>query len=148
MADIGFNPVALRHDRVVGGVATETGIKFGDVVIMDVASTNQFRAVKCTTTAGDKPVRGVCVSQTDPTIGSSVGDNLEICDVGQPEVWLATSQTIVKGDRLVTSTEAGRVKKLAAETGGDIVGVAAQDAVSTGSPIRIAVTLHAPFERI
>jgi hypothetical protein len=147
MADIGLNPPGTRHDRVVGGKATVTGIRFGHVLIKDTTTPNH-RDVKLTTTPGAQPVAGICASQTDPTVGSAVGDDLEVVDAGIAEVWLAPSQTIVKGDQLVTSATSGAVKKRAAETPADIVGRAFQDATSGASPILISVELNAPFQTV
>lgn len=141
MADIGINPRGTRHDRVVGGVAMETGIKFGDVVVEDLASAGQGRAVKRTTVAGDNPIAGVCVTQTGPD-GSAVGDNLEICQEGIVEVNLLTTTAIVKGDELVTSTTAGQVKKLAAEVKPGVLGRANMDMASTAGSVRISVELN------
>ncbi len=142
--DIGLNPPDTRHDRVIGGKATATGIKFGHVVIKDTAATGR-RDCKLTSTAGDKPVMGVVVSQTDPTNGSAVGDDLEICDAGIVECYLEASSTIVFGDVLITSATPGCVKKLAAEGTYDIVGRAHQDMISGATLVRIAVELNAPF---
>jgi hypothetical protein len=142
MADIGLNPPGTRHDRVVGGVARTTGLQFGSVVVMDVATTGQHRAVTTAAAAGGGPVAGVVVSQTNPTGGSALGDDLDICDQGIVEVWLAASTAIVKGDLLIAAGTSGYVKKLAAETTPWIVGVAFQDMASTASPVRIAVKLN------
>jgi hypothetical protein len=142
MADIGLNPPQTRHDRVVSGVATETGIKFGDVLVWDVATTNQHRAVKRNGTAGEAPLAGVCVTQTDPTNGSAVGDNLEICDLGIVETNLVTTTAIVKGDKIIASGTAGQVKKLAGETTPDVLGRAMQDMASTSGVVRIAVNVN------
>lgn len=141
MADIGINPRGTRHDRVVGGVATEAGIKFGDVVVMDTAATGQGRAVKRTTTAGDKPIAGVVVTQCGPS-GCAIGDNLEICEEGIVEVNLLTATAIAKGDELVTSTTAGQVKKLAAEALPGILGRANMDMASTTGSVRISCELN------
>lgn len=141
MADYGLNPAGVRHDRVVGGSATVTGLKFGHVVVKDTATTNDRKAVKSTTTACDKPVAGVIVSQTDPTNGSAVGDVLEICDQGIVEAWVVTGSSGVKGDKLITSTTAGQLKKLAAETGGDVVGRANMDWNASAGAILISLTL-------
>jgi len=143
--DIGLNPPGTRHDRVVGGVAVVAGIKFGDVVISDTTPGAGHRDVKLTAVAGDKPVAGICVAQTDPTTGSAIGDNIEICDTGICEVNLAAGETILKGDVLVTAAVNGQVKKLGAEVTYDIVGRAFQAATSGASPIRISVELSAPF---
>jgi hypothetical protein len=141
MADIGLNPPGTRHDRVNSGVGTTAGLKFGFAVVYDVAAVNQHRAVTTTATAGAGPLAGVVVAQTDPVSGSAVGDNLEICDVGIVEVWLAANQAIVKGDLIIASGTAGMVKKAAAETTPWVLGVAFQDMASTATPVRIAVKL-------
>jgi hypothetical protein len=141
MADIGLNPPGTRHDRVNGGVATTAGLRFGYVVVYDVAAVGQHRAVTTTATAGAGPLAGVVTSQTDPTSGASVGDNLEICDEGIVEVVLVASTAIVKGDLLIASATAGQVKKLAAETTAWVLGIAFQDMPSTASPVRIACKL-------
>jgi len=140
-ADVGLNPPGTRHDVVVPGVSSGTGIKFGDAVLMDVSLTTKHRAVALTATAGSKPVAGVCVSQTDPTNGSADGDSLEICEEGIVEVNLAASNAITKGDLLITSATAGAVKKLGSETGADIVGEAMQDMGSQAGVVRIACKL-------
>ena len=138
MADIGLNPPGTRHDRVVSGVASVAGIKFGDVVLMDVAASGQHAAVTLTATAGASPIKGICVTQTNPTTGSAIGDPLEICTQGIAEVNLAASTVIVKGDKLITSTTLGAVKKLAAETTPDVLGRADQDMASTANVTRIS----------
>jgi hypothetical protein len=141
MADIGFNPPGLRHDRVLAGVATVTGIKFGHCLVMDTAATGQHRAVKTDNTAGEGPLAGVCVTQTDPTNGSASGDSLEVCDEGVVEVLLASSNAITKGDLLINSGTAGQVKKLGGETTPWILGVALEDMSSQSSPVLIACKL-------
>lgn len=141
MADVGLNPPGTRHDSVVGGLATVTGIKFGHVLVMDTGTTNSRRAVKTTSTAGDAPIAGVCVSQTDPTNGSALNDNLEVCNAGIVEVWLASGNAITKGDKLITSGTAGQVKKLASETTPDILGVAMEDMASQSGAVLIACRL-------
>lgn len=143
--DIGLNPPGLRHDRVVAGYATSTGIKFGYAVIKDTAATGNRRAVTTTTTPGAGPVAGVVVSQTDPTDGSAVGDQLEVCDSGIVEVNLAASNAITKGDLLIMSATAGAVKKIGAETDPVIVGVAAQDMASQAGVVRIAMEMGTGF---
>jgi len=138
MADVGLCPPGTRHDKVIGGVASVTGIKFGHVVLMDTAATGLHRSVTTTATAGSAPIAGVVVSQTDPTNGSAVGDNLEICYSGIVEVVLAASNAITKGDKLITAAVAGQVKKLASETTPDILGVAMEDMASNANAVRIA----------
>lgn len=141
MADIGLNPPGTRHDKVVGGAATVTGILFGHLLVMDTGSAGAHRAVTNVSTAGVGPTAGVCVSQTDPTSGSAVGDNLEVCYDGIVEVWLAASNTIAKGDKLIHSGTAGQVKKMASETTPEVVGVAMQDMASNANPTKIAMRL-------
>lgn len=141
MSDIGTNPRATRHDVVVGGVATEAGIKFGDVVIMDRATTGQGRAIKRTTTAGDNYVRGVVVTQCGPS-GCAVGDNLEVCLKGCVEINIVASLALTKGDELVTSTTAGAAKKLAGETTPDVIGSVNMDLASTASVTRVSCDLN------
>lgn len=142
MSAIGLNPRGTRHDRVVGGVAGVTGIKFGDVVIWDTSATTEPRTVKKTTTAGDKPVAGVCVTMTDPTNGSAVGDKLEICQVGVVELNMAASETLSPGDEVVTSTTSGAAKKLGAEVKPDIIGRANMFLASTAGVVRVSVELN------
>lgn len=142
MSDIGLNPRATRHDVVVGGVATETGIKFGDVVVVDTAATGQGRAIKRTTTAGANGVRGVVVTQTDPTNGSAVGDNLEVCTRGTVEINIVANQALTKNDQLVTSTTAGAAKKLLSETTPDVIGRVNMDLASTASVVRVSCDLN------
>jgi Uncharacterized conserved protein (DUF2190) len=141
MPDIGLNPPGTRHDRVVGGVASIAGLKFGNVVVMDVAAAGFHRAVTATTTPGGGPLAGVITSQTDPVNGTAIGDNLEICDEGIVEVWLVSGQAIVKGDLLVASATAGMVTKHGAETTPWILGIAFQDMASQSAPVRIAAKL-------
>src|SRR5258708_5478255 len=140
--DIGVNPTGTRHDRVLAGYATETGIKFGDIVRWDTASTGNHRAIIRTTTAGDNQIAGVVVSQTDPTSGSAVGDLLEVCDLGVCEVNVVASQTLVKGDLLISSTTAGAVKKIASETTPDVLGRVNMDLTSIASVVRVSVNVN------
>lgn len=137
--DSGINPTGTRHNRVLPGYATETGIKFGDVLVWDTSSTVNHRAVKRTTNAGDAPLAGVCVTQTDPTNGSAVGDFIEVCDLGICEVNIVASQALTKGDKLISSTTAGAAKKLASETTPDILGRVNMDLSSTASVVRVSV---------
>ena len=141
MADINLNPSDIRHDRVLPGVATETGIDYGDIVVWDTATTNDRRAVKRLASAGGGPIAGVVVSQTDPTNGSAIGDLLEICDLGVVEVNLVTTTAVVKGDVIINSATAGQAKVLAAEGTAWQLGVAHQDMASTAGVTRIAVIL-------
>jgi hypothetical protein len=140
--DIGLNPTGTRHDRVVPGYAVETGIKFGDVLVWDTSSTVNHRACKRTTTAGDAPLAGVCVTQTDPVNGTAIGDVIEICSAGIAEVNVVSSQALTKGDKLVSSTTAGAAKKLASETTPDILGRVNMDLASTASVTRVSVEIN------
>lgn len=144
MADVGLNPPGLRHDVVEAGLATETGILFGDVLAMDVATVNDHRAVKRPTAAGGGPIKGVCVSQTSAVggSGSAVGDSLEVCSGGIVEVNLVSGQAVVKGDILIASATAGQVKVLAAEATAWQVGIAEQDMAATVGVVRIACRLQ------
>lgn len=143
MSDFGKNPAGIRHDMVVPGVATVTGIKFGDVVVIDrTGSATDHKAVKLPTAAGENYVRGICVSQTDPSSGSAVGDVLEICVEGIAECNIVASQALTAGDELVTSTTPGAAKKLASETTPDVIGRTVQDLASTAAVTRVGVELH------
>lgn len=141
MADIGFNPPGLRHDRVVAGLATEAGIIFGDLLIQDTATVNDHRAAKRTAIAGGGPVKGVCVSQMGPS-GGSLGDSLEVCDEGIVEINLVPLQAVVKGDILIASTTAGAVKVLAAEALAWQVGIADMDMAAQAGVVRISCRLQ------
>jgi hypothetical protein len=140
--DIGLNPTGTRHDRVAAGYATETGIKFGDVLVWDTASTGNHRAVKRTSTAGDAPLAGVCITQTDPTNGTAVGDFIEVCYSGVVEVNIVASQALTKGDKLISSTTAGACKKLASETTPDVLGRCNMDLASTASVVRVSCEVN------
>lgn len=142
MADINLNPANIRHDRVLPGYATVTGIKFGDVLVYDTAETNNRRAVKTYASAGGGPIAGVCVSHTDPTDGSAVGDLIEFCSAGIVETNLVTTTAVVKGDVIINSATAGQCKVLAAEGTAWVLGHAHQDMGSTSGVTRIAVELN------
>ncbi len=142
MADINLNPADIRHDRVLPGVATVTGIKYGDVLVYDVAETNNRRAVKTLASAAAGPLAGVCVSMTDPTDGTAVGDEIEFCSEGIVEVNLVTTSAVTKGDIIINSATAGQCKVLAGDSTAWQLGTAHQDMGSTSGVTRIAVELN------
>lgn len=132
MADIGLNPPmsGILHART--GVMQDALAKFGSVVVQ--AATGNHADMQTTTSAGATGVMGVVQSQGDPNNSGlfAVGDQPTVADLGDVQILVLGGVTYAVGDPLITSTTAGVAKKLAAETGADIIAYSLQ-AVTTGT---------------
>jgi hypothetical protein len=140
MADIGLNPPKATNVHSRTGVMTDALAKFGSIVVQ--AATGNHADMVTTTSAGATGVQGVVTSIGDPNNSDlfAVGDQVSVRDLGDAEV-LVVAGTYAVGDPIITSTTAGAGKKLAAETGADIVGYSLQ-AITLAAVGRISVRLN------
>lgn len=132
MADIGLNPPTRGIVHARTGVMTDALAKFGSVLVQ--AGTANHADMVTTTSAGATGVQGVVQSQGDPNNSGlfAVGDTPTVVDQGDVQILVLGGVTYAVGDPLITSTTAGVAKKLAAETGADIIAYSRQ-AVTTGT---------------
>lgn len=132
MPDIGLNPPSSSIIHARTGKMTDALAKFGSVVVQ--AATGNHADVVTTTSAGATGVMGVVQSQGDPNNNGlfAIGDEASVVDLGDVKILVLGGTTYAIGDPLITSTTAGVAKKLAAETGADIIATSLQ-AVTTGA---------------
>lgn len=130
--DIGLRPpkrgiVHTRTGRMKDALAT-----FGSVLVF--SGSNSHADMATTTSAGATKVAGIVVQQGDPNNSGlfAVDDEASVQDIGDCQILVLGSTAYARGDLLITSTTAGVCKKLAAETGADIVAEVLQD-VTTGT---------------
>lgn len=140
-ADIKLNPpkrgiLHARTGRMVDALA-----KFGSVLVF--SGTNSHVDMATTTSAGAAAVAGVVCQQGDPNNSGlfAVDDEASVQDLGDCQILVLGSVAYARGDKLITSTTAGVAKKLAAETGADIIGTVLQDVTTGTNPQLISCRL-------
>jgi hypothetical protein len=140
MADIGLNPPKATNIHSRTGVMQDALAQFGSILVQ--AGTGNHADMQTTTTAGATGVMGVVTSQGDPNNSGlfAVGDQASVRDLGDAEV-LVVAGTYAVGDPIITSTTAGAGKKLAAESGADVLGYSLQ-AITLAATGRISVRLQ------
>lgn len=140
MADIGLNPPRGQNVHSRTGVMTDALAQFGSILIQ--AGTGNHADMVTTASAGAAGVQGVVQQQGDPNNSGlfAVGDQVSVRDAGEAQV-LVVAGTYAVGDPIITSTTAGAGKKLAAETGADVVGFSEQ-AITLAQTGLISVRLN------
>lgn len=141
-ADIKLNPPKAGNVHSRTGRMKDALAKFGSVLVF--SGTDSHADMATTTSAGATKVAGVVTSQGDPNNSGlfAVDDEVSVRDDGDVELLVLGSVAYARGDLLITSTTAGVAKKLAAETGADIIGECLQDITTGSNPQRISCRLR------